>query len=89
LTEPDSVAAVADKPSSTRRVIHVIGAALVVVVLPVVLMDVLAGGFGADAMFVGLVYGVVGSKLGGTRRMLYVAPLVGVAAGLGASTAYD
>src|SRR5690349_9406222 len=68
---------------------HVTAAVLVVVVLPVVLMDVLIGGFGADAMFVGLVYGVVGAKLGGTQRMSYLAPAVGVAAGLGALTAYD
>lgn len=40
-------------------------------------------------MFVGLLFGVVGSKIGGTRRMLYVAPAMGVAAGLGAFTAYD
>src|SRR5262245_18123371 len=52
-------------------------------------MDVLVGGFGADAMFVGLLWGVLGGKLGGTRRMLYLAPLVAVAAGLGALTAYD
>src|SRR5262245_40775051 len=52
-------------------------------------MDVLVGGFGADAMFLGLVWGVLGGKLGGTRRMSYLAPLVGVAAGVGALTAYD
>src|SRR5262245_12771367 len=40
-------------------------------------------------MLLGLIWGFVGSKLGGTRRMLYVSPLVGVAAGLGALTAYD
>src|SRR5262245_5313512 len=52
-------------------------------------MDALVGGFGADAMLVGLLYGALGGELGGTRRMLYLAPLVGVAAGLGALTAYD
>src|SRR5262245_66602754 len=52
-------------------------------------MDVVVGGFGADAMFVGLLWGVLGGKLGGTRRMAYLAPAVGVAAGLGALTAYD
>src|SRR5262245_27153518 len=52
-------------------------------------MGALVGGFGADAMFVGLVWGVHGGKLGGTRRMGYLAPAVGVAAGLGALTAYD
>jgi hypothetical protein len=70
-------------------VIHVVGALLVVVVLPVVLLDVLVAGFAANAMFLGLVYGAVGSMLGGTRRMVYLAPLVGVAAGFGALTAYD
>jgi hypothetical protein len=54
----------------------------------VVLMDLLVGSFGANAMFMSLVYGVVGGKLGGTRRMLYLAPLVGTAAGVGAFTAY-
>ena len=47
------------------------------------------GEFAAAAMFVGLLLGVVGSKIGGTRRMLYLAPAMGVAAGLGAFTAYD
>src|SRR5262245_34231849 len=89
VSEPENVEAVPDKSSAAGRVIHVVAAVLVVVVLPVVLMDVLVGGFGADAMFVGLVYGVVGGKLGGTRRMSYLAPAVGAAAGLGAVTAYD
>jgi len=89
VSEAEEIAAASDRPSSARRVIHVTGAVLVVVVLPVVLMDALVGGFGADAMFVGLVWGVLGGKLGGTRRMAYLAPAVGVAAGLGALTAYD
>lgn len=89
MNDPEHVEAVPDKPSSTRRTIHVIGAVLVVVVLPVVLMDILVGSFGANAMFMGLVYGVVGGKVGGTRRMFYLAPVVGVAAGFGAFTAYE
>jgi hypothetical protein len=40
-------------------------------------------------MAVGLVLGVAGSKIGGTRRMAYLAPAIGVAGGLGAFTAYD
>jgi hypothetical protein len=84
-----AVDAVDVKPSGARRLIQVVMAVLVVVVLPVVLMEVLVGHFGANAMFLGLVYGLVGAKLGGTRRMLYLAPGVGVAAGLGALTAYD
>jgi hypothetical protein len=40
-------------------------------------------------MFIGLLLGVVGSKIGGTHRMLFVAPVIGLAAGLGAFTAYD
>src|SRR5262245_34149324 len=89
VSEPEVIAAVPDERSSGRRVMQVVAAVLVVVVLPVVLMDVLVGGFAADAMFVGLLWGVLGGKLGGTRRMTYLAPAVGVAAGLGALTAYD
>jgi hypothetical protein len=68
--------------------IHIVVAVVVVVVLPVVLMDALVGQFGANAMFIGLAFGVIGSKIGGTRRMLFVAPGFAVAAGLGAFTAY-
>jgi hypothetical protein len=88
VSQPEDIEAVPDKPSGTGRAIHVIGAILIVVVLPVVLMDALVGSFGANAMFMGLVYGVVGAKLGGTHRMLSLAPLVGFAAGVGAFTAY-
>lgn len=77
-----------EKPSGARRVLHILGAALVVVVLPVGLMEALAGRLGAAAMIVGLLLGVLGSKIGGTRRMLYLAPAVAVSAGLGAITAY-
>jgi hypothetical protein len=83
------VPAVPDKPSGMRRVAHILGAMLVAVVLPALLMAALVGSLGVSALFVGLVLGVVGSKLNGTHRMLYVAPTVGVAAGLGAFTAYD
>lgn len=41
------------------------------------------------AMLMGLLLGATGSKLGGTRHMLYTAPVLGVAAALGALTAYD
>ena len=81
-------AGVPGKPSRARRMLHILGAVLVAVVLPVVLIDALVGEFGADAMIIGLVLGVLGSKIGGTRRMLYLAPGVGVVAGLGAFTAY-
>jgi hypothetical protein len=60
----------------------------VAVVLPVALIDALVGKFGADAMITGLLWGFLGSKIGGTRRMLYLAPAAGAAAGLGAFTAY-
>jgi hypothetical protein len=40
-------------------------------------------------MFTGLMWGALGAKLGGTRRMLYLARVVGLAAGLGSGTAYD
>jgi hypothetical protein len=52
-------------------------------------MYAVAGELGVAAMFVGLLLGAVGAKLGGTRRMLYVAPVVGLAAGFGAFTAYS
>lgn len=83
------VPAVGDKPSGVRRVAHILGAVLVAVVLPALLMAALVGSLGVSALFVGVVLGVVGAKLGGTHRMLCVAPAVGVAAGLGAFTAYD
>jgi Fusaric acid resistance protein-like len=68
---------------------HIVGAVLFAVVLPALLMGALVGRLGVGALFIGLLLGVVGAKLGGTRRMLYVAPMIGVAAGLGAFTAYD
>lgn len=40
-------------------------------------------------MILGVLAGALGSKIGGTRRMLYLAPAIGLAAGLGAFTAYD
>jgi Fusaric acid resistance protein-like len=80
---------VSDKPSGARRAIHILGAVVVVVVLPAVVIGVLVGEQGAAAMISGLLFGVLGSKLGGYRRMMYLAPGVGVAAGLGAFTAYD
>jgi hypothetical protein len=48
-----------------------------------VLVGALVGEFGAGAMAVGLVLGAAGSKIGGTRRMAYLAPAIGVAGGLG------
>jgi len=91
-TNPTTVeadtAAVKTKPSGARRMINILAAVLVGVVLPVVVIGALVGHFGASAMFLGLLLGALGSKLGGTRRMLYLAPAMGVAAGLGAGTAY-
>jgi hypothetical protein len=72
-----------------RRMAHILGAVLVIAVLPALLIAALVGEFGAYAMLIGLLLGALGSKLGGTRRMTYLAPAVGVAAGLGAYTAYD
>lgn len=77
------------KPSGVRRMAHILGAVLVIAVLPALVIAALVGEFGANAMLIGLLLGAVGSKLGGTRRMTYVAPGIGVAAGLGAYTAYD
>jgi Fusaric acid resistance protein-like len=82
-------ASVPAKPSGARRVLQILGAVLVVVVLPVGLMEALAGKLGASAVIVGILLGVLGAKIGGTHRMLYLAPAVAIAAGLGAITAYD
>jgi hypothetical protein len=68
---------------------HVLAVVLVAVVLPALLMGALVGEFGAVAIFWGIVLRGVGAKLGGTRRMVVVAPVMGLAAGLGAFTAYD
>ena len=83
------VGAAQEAPTGARRAMHILGAVLVAVVLPVLLIGALVGQLGVWAMFVGLLLGVVGSKIGGARRMLLVAPMIGVAAGLGALTAYD
>lgn len=71
-----------------RRMSRVLAAAVVVVVLPVVLADVLVGSYAANAMLTGIVWGALGAKIGGTRRMMYLAPVVGLTAGLAAFTAY-
>ena len=84
LAEP----AAQDTPGS-HRLLHLLGALLVGVVLPAVLVGALVGELGVSALFTGVVWGAVGAKLAGTRRMVYVTPLVGVVAGLGAYTAYD
>jgi hypothetical protein len=87
-TSNAGVGGVRGKPSRARRVVNILVAALVVVVLPIVLVGLLVGEFGSAAMLMGLLLGLTGSKIGGSRRMLYVAPGIGVAAGLGAFTAY-
>jgi hypothetical protein len=72
-----------------KRMVHIVRALLVVFVVPALVVWALVGEFGASAMTIGVLLGGVGAKLGGTRRMLYLAPGIGVAAGLGAYTAYD
>jgi hypothetical protein len=86
---PATPAAAPQKKSSAHRLVHVLGAVLVAVVLPAVVMGVLVGTLGVYALIMGLLLGVTGSKVGGTRRMLLIAPAMGVAAGLAAFTAYD
>jgi hypothetical protein len=75
--------------SRARRVIQIVLAVLVAFVVPVVLLDAFVGEYAANAMVLGVLVGALGSKIGGTRRMLYLAPAIGLAAGLGAFTAYD
>jgi hypothetical protein len=89
-TPPASdAAATAIKPSRAHRLIHIAVALLVAVVLPVGLVGLLVGSLGVWGMLIGLVLGFVGAKLGGTHRMAFAAPAVGLAGGLGAATAYD
>ena len=88
VTEARGSGEATEKPSGAMRTTHIVVAALVAVVVPVVLMDALIGKFGANAMIMGLLFGLLGSVIGGTRRMLQLAPIVGVAAGLGSLTAY-
>jgi hypothetical protein len=76
------------KPSGAQRLLHVVGAVLVALVLPALVIGAFAGELGVAAMFTGLLFGATGSKIGGTRRLLYIAPALGVAGGLGAYTAY-
>src|SRR6188472_4452273 len=71
------------KPSGGHRILHLLGALLVGVVLPAVLVGALMGELGVSALFTGVVWGAVGAKLAGTRRMVYVTPLVGVVARAG------
>jgi hypothetical protein len=77
------------KPARVQRIAHVLVAVLVFVVLPMLLVGALVGAFGVGAMATGLALGVTGSKIGGTRRMAFLAPAIGIAGGLGAFTAYD
>jgi hypothetical protein len=83
------VAGVQDKPSGARRLVNILGVMLVVVLLPGLAAAWVAGAAGVAAIFVGLTLGIVGSKLSGFRRMVYVVPVIGVAAGLAASAAFD
>ena len=87
--DADDPAAVPETRSRPGRIAHVLGAVLFGVALPAVLVGLLIGEFAAYAMLVGLLLGGVGSKIGGAHRMLALAPVVGLAAGLGAFTAYD
>jgi len=76
-------------PSRARRTLHVVGAVLVAGVVPLLVVWALVGEFGAAALFVGVLLGGMGSKIGGTYRMTVLAVPLGVAGGLGAATAYD
>jgi hypothetical protein len=68
--------------------IKILAAVLVGLVFPMLVVGALVGHFAASAMFIGLLWGGLGAKLGGTRRMMYLAPAVGLAAGLASGTAY-
>ncbi|WP_457034366.1 hypothetical protein [Kitasatospora sp. P5_F3] len=82
--EPDP-AATAARPSGARGWLHILGAVVVAVVLPAAVAGMVAGQLGAQAVFLGVLLGVTGAKIGGTHRMLYLAPVTGAAAGLALS----
>lgn len=88
MSRPESIPAAPGNRSGARRAIHIVGAVLVVVVVPAVLVDAFVGKFAADALLLGLLLGVIGSMVGGTRRMLILAVPFGAAAALGAFTSY-
>ena len=75
--------------SKGGRLLHIVAAVLVGVVLPAVVVGALVGEIGVSALFTGVLWGVLGAELGGTRRMVYLAPGIGLVAGLAAYTAYD
>ena len=53
------------EPSGGHRLLHLLGALLVGVVLPAVLVGALVGELGVSALFTGVVWGAVGAKLAG------------------------
>ncbi|MFG1627631.1 FUSC family protein [Kribbella sp. NPDC049227] len=87
--KPHAPGTPAVKPSGASRLMHVIGAVLVGAVLPAVVVGALVGQLGVSALFTGVLWGALGAKLGGTRRLVYLTPGIGLVAGLGAYTAYD
>ena len=74
----DDAAGAEHKPSGVRRVLHNVGAVVVVLVLPALVIGAFVGDLGVSAMLTGVLLGAVGAKLGGTHRRLYVAPALGV-----------
>jgi hypothetical protein len=70
--------------SCGRRILHILAAVLVGVILPAVVV----GGTGVSALFTGVLWAALGAKLGGTRRMVYLTPGIGLVAGLAAYIAY-
>jgi len=85
-TDPDGAA---EGSSGAGRAVHILGMVVIGVLVPAAVVGILVGALGVSALFTGVLWGALGAKLGGTRRMTYVAPVVGVVAGLGAYTAYD
>jgi MFS family permease len=86
---PKAAGSRAETPSRAGRLLHIAGAVLVGAVLPALVVGALVGDLGVSALVTGVVWGVLGAKLGGTRRILYLAPAIGVVAGLAAYAAYD
>jgi hypothetical protein len=71
-------------PSRARRVVQIVLAVLVAFVVPVLLLDALVGST-ARTRWSSAFWSAPRLQIGGTRRMLYLAPAIGLAAGLGRS----
>jgi hypothetical protein len=64
-TGEDDAQGVEQKPSGVRRLVNILAAVLVALILPALVIGAFVGKLGVAAMFVGLLLGASGAKLGG------------------------